>query len=274
MTEHMNTPRRSDRVLITGAASGIGFATAQRLGRAGARLGLFDRSADQVQTARDSLSRDGVESLAFAGDVRQRTDLAGTVDAIVERWGGLDAAICAAGILRVGPLATLDMAQWDEVMDVNLKGVLLTCQEVIRVMQDAAAAGAGERARRRKIVIVGSTAAANPKVGLGAYATAKVALVQLTRVFASELAGAGVNVNAVAPGTIRTPMTAAPPETSGDSGFRFYGSANRTDRRARGHREQHRVPLLGCGRFHHRRRADDRRRHDGDISRAMRRACR
>ena len=186
----MITEPQSDRVLITGGASGIGFATARRLGRAGARVGVFDLNAGQVEAARDSLAQDHVESLAFTGDVRRRGDLANAVDNVVARWGGLDVLVCAAGILRVGALATLDMAQWDEVMDVNVKGVLMSCQEAIRVMQ----AGADtDHARRRKIVIVASAAAEHPKVGLGAYATSKLALVQLTRIFAAELASSAAS---------------------------------------------------------------------------------
>jgi NAD(P)-dependent dehydrogenase (short-subunit alcohol dehydrogenase family) len=220
----MTTDPRSDRVLITGGASGIGFATAQQLGRAGARVAVFDRNAEQVEAARDSLVQEGVEAVAFAGDVRQRVDLTGAVDDVVDRWGGLDVLVCAAGILRVGALATLEMAEWDEVMDVNVKGVLMSCQEAIRVMQ---AGSDSDRAEpRRKIVIVASAAAEHPKVGLGAYATSKLALVQLTRVFAAEPASCGINVNAVALGTIRTPMVMGGlAETAGSSGFRFYGTA-------------------------------------------------
>ena len=262
----MTTDPPPVRVLITGGASGIGFATAQQLGRAGARIGVFDLNAGQIEAVRNSLAQEGVESLGFNGDVRRRADLAQAVDNMTARWGGLDALVCAAGILRVGPLATLDMAQWDEVMDVNLKGVLMSCQEAIRVMQSGA-----DQARRRKIVIVASAAAEHPKVGLGAYATSKLALVQLTRVFAAET---GIERHQRERGRTRNNTHA-----DGDGRPRcergrqrvpvLRHGADGTDGRTRRHRRQHRVSLFRASGFHNRSSAYDRRRDDRDVSGAV-----
>lgn len=86
----MGTEPQSGRVLITGGASGIGFASARRLGRAGARIGIFDLNATHVENARASLAQEGVETLAFTGDVRRRADLAGAADAMTAGSGSTE----------------------------------------------------------------------------------------------------------------------------------------------------------------------------------------
>ncbi len=108
-------------------------------------------------------------------------------------------------------------------MDVNVKGVLAACQEALRLMS---ATSCREGAPRRRIVVVSSATAASPKVGLGAYAASKAALVNLVKVLAGEQAGHGVNMNAVTPGTIVTPMVESRLGQDADaSGYRLYGTA-------------------------------------------------
>ncbi len=112
--------------------------------------------------AREIRDEGGV-ALAHGLDVRDAAAARMTFDAIAAAWKGLDILVCAAGILRSGQLATMDLAVWDEVQNVNVKGVLIACQQAIRLMQAEAQPGA-----RRKIAVVASASAFAPKVGLGA----------------------------------------------------------------------------------------------------------
>ncbi len=211
------------RFFVTGGGSGIGRATAAYLIGGGARVALFDASAGNVQSVQAELTGLGGNVRAFSGDVRNRAALAQAVDAVAGEWGGLDGLVCAAGILRSGRLATLSAESWDEVMDINVKGVLFACQEALRVML---AQPWTEGSPRRKIAVISSATAASPKVGLGAYAISKVALINLVKVLANEHAGEGINVNAVAPGTIVTPMVQARLAQADDgTGFKLYGSS-------------------------------------------------
>jgi NAD(P)-dependent dehydrogenase (short-subunit alcohol dehydrogenase family) len=108
-------------------------------------------------------------------------------------------------------------------MTINVKGVLISCQEALRAMHKAPRLPGTPR---QKIVVISSATAHNPKIGLGAHAVSKIALVNLVRVLASEQASRGINVNAVAPGTIRTLMVLACLEGAQDnSGFKLYGTA-------------------------------------------------
>jgi NAD(P)-dependent dehydrogenase (short-subunit alcohol dehydrogenase family) len=210
-----------ERVAITGGGSGIGRQTALRFARAGARVAVLDVAAAHSDAVAREIRDGGGDALAFGLDVRDSKAVRTSFDAIFTAWGGLDILVCAAGILRSGQLATLDLDVWDEVQSVNVKGVLIACQEAIRQMKKGPSDSA-----RRKIAVVASASAFAPKVGLGAYATSKLALVQIVRVLAAELAAQGINVNAVAPGTIATPMVQERLAGSNDgSGFKLYGTA-------------------------------------------------
>jgi NAD(P)-dependent dehydrogenase (short-subunit alcohol dehydrogenase family) len=209
------------RVAITGGGSGIGRETALRFARAGARVAVLDAATVHSDAVAGEIRNGGGQALSFGLDVRDTKAMRSSFDAISAAWGGLDILVCAAGILRSGQLATMDLDLWDEVQSVNVKGVLIACQEAIRLMQ-----GMPPDAARRKIAVIASASAFAPKVGLGAYATSKLALVQIVRVLAAELAAQGINVNAVAPGTIETPMVQDRLAGGSDgSGFKLYGKA-------------------------------------------------
>jgi NAD(P)-dependent dehydrogenase (short-subunit alcohol dehydrogenase family) len=191
---------RGTRAVVTGAASGLGFAMAEVLAEAGARVTLADIDEAGLRAATAKLP----------GDVRShRTDVADTaqVDALIDQaaaeYGGLDVVFANAGISLEpgfkdpgGGLTSIDDEQWRRVLAVDFDGVIATMRAAARVMKPQ---GSG------RIIITASTAGlrTDPMVGYS-YATAKAAVISATRQAALELAPHGVLVNALAPGAIRT----------------------------------------------------------------------
>jgi NAD(P)-dependent dehydrogenase (short-subunit alcohol dehydrogenase family) len=177
-------------VLVTGAASGIGRASAELLAREGAqRLVLVDRNAEALRELK--LDCD-VEVLG--GDV---TDLNFWKSAAL---GELDHAVINAGVAGAGLIADLDFAEWRRILSVNLDGAFLSLQAALRAMRDGGS-----------IVTVASAAGVKPEPGVAAYGASKAGLIQLTKVAAKETASRGVRVNAIAPGGVETPVWDAVP---------------------------------------------------------------
>lgn len=204
------------RVVVTGGASGIGRAVAEYFAGFGAKVSIIDLSPDAVAQVAGELSSDGNVS-GIAADVRDEAAIASAIQT-AGRDGGIDIAVCAAGILRTGPFMETDAKTWQDVLDVNLTGAANTCRALIPLMRTEDPA-----APRRKITLLASATAMHPKKGIAAYAVSKVGVVNLARVLASEEAGNGININAIAPGTIETPMIAG--LAAGTRGFKLYGTA-------------------------------------------------
>lgn len=186
--------------LVTGAAQGIGAATAARLAQQGARLALCDRDAARLQDVAGDLRGQGADAAAFVCDI---ADFA-AVDAMVERvereLGEIAHLAHVAGILRVGDALAADPGDWDACMAVNARGAFAVARAV----------GARMRARGRgSIVAVGSNAASAPRTGMAAYAASKAAATQYLRCLALELAPFGVRCNIVSPGSTDTAMQRA-----------------------------------------------------------------
>jgi 3-oxoacyl-[acyl-carrier protein] reductase len=182
------------RALVTGGASGIGRATAAALVERGAAVCLLDRSVGVSEVA------DGLATSSVAADVREPADVAAGVAAAETLLGGtVDLLVNAAGIYRIRPVLDLEVDEWDEVLDVNLRGTWLVSRAVARRLRETGARGS--------IVNLASTAALVADAGEpGAhYNASKAGVVALTKQLAVELAP-DVRVNCVCPGVIDTPM--------------------------------------------------------------------
>ncbi|WP_051651341.1 SDR family NAD(P)-dependent oxidoreductase [Brevundimonas bacteroides] len=182
--------------LITGAASGIGAATAWRLADDGARaLVLVDRDGDRLQALGDALERPGLELFLCAQDVTDEEGWDGVEHGVRHHWQGLDAVVVNAGVSESGPIAELSLEAWRRVMSVNLDGGFLTLRSGMRLLRDGGAA-----------VVVSSASGVKAEAGIAAYAASKAAVIQLAKVAAKEGVPRGVRVNAILPGGVETPM--------------------------------------------------------------------
>jgi NAD(P)-dependent dehydrogenase (short-subunit alcohol dehydrogenase family) len=180
---------------ITGAATGLGFAIAAELGRAGARIALNDLARERVDGACAGLTEQGVECAGFAVDVRDRSAVEAMMRGIEEHWGAPDIVIANAGIYPNTPFLEMPEEEWDRVFDINVKGTFLTCQAAARSMVAA-------RIETGRIVVISSGAANAAIQGWSHYCASKAAVAMLARAMALELAEHGIRVNAVLPGYI------------------------------------------------------------------------
>lgn len=189
--------------LVTGAASGIGRATAVLLAAAGAIVHCADLDEKGARRTAERITADGGSAHAHPLDVTDRAQVAAVVSAAATaavRAGGHLAVLAAvAGIMHRSPVLETAEADLDRVLAVNFKGVLYGCQEAARAMIDHGAGGS--------IVTMASGAIDSGTPGLLCYGVAKAAVVQLTRTLAVEVGRHGIRVNTVAPGWVRTPMT-------------------------------------------------------------------
>jgi NAD(P)-dependent dehydrogenase (short-subunit alcohol dehydrogenase family) len=184
--------------LLTGAASGIGAACAERFAREGACIA----GADVAKSGRswERVAESARECAWWELDVRDEAAVERTVAAAIERFGGIDVLVNAAGVASGGGGAgELDTAEWDRVIDINLKGTYLVAKHVVRHM---AARGSGS------IINLASIEGLEAFQGQPAYVTSKGGVVLLTRSMAVDYGRMGVRVNCLCPGLVDSPMTA------------------------------------------------------------------
>lgn len=178
-------------VLVTGGAGRLGKAICAAFGREGAQVAVADVRADAAaRVARELPTR----SLALAGDVSERADVARMLDEVTDALGPVDVLVNGHGIYPNVPLLEMEPDDWDHVYAVNTRGTMLTCQAVGRQMVERGAHGA--------IVNISSAAAESARIGGAAYCGSKAAVNLLTHALAIELGPHGIRVNAVAPGLV------------------------------------------------------------------------
>ncbi|MBE6970628.1 MAG: SDR family oxidoreductase [Ruminococcaceae bacterium] len=195
--------RLENRVaIITGAAAGIGYATAKKFLEEGAGVAICDVSEEAVQKAAQELSQYG-KVKGFKVDITDRAALDEMAAAVKAEFGRIDILINNAGIVMDAQFYKMTEVQFDKVIDVNLKGTYNCCQAVIPTMMEQ---------NYGRIVSAASVSGFNGAFGQSNYAASKAAIMGMTRCMGRELGKYGITVNAVAPGSIMTAMFAGVPE--------------------------------------------------------------
>ena len=186
-------------VLITGAASGIGRATAERLAQEGASLVLTDVNADGLEQTGETCRGLGSKVLTMVADVSDEASVADTISSTIAEYGRLDVLCNIAGILQFKDFRETTLADWNRILSVNLTGTFLMCRDAMPHLLES----------QGNIVNMASTAALAGQPWAAPYAASKGAIHSLTLALAVEFGKMGVRSNSVAPGSIDTPIQQA-----------------------------------------------------------------
>jgi 3-oxoacyl-[acyl-carrier protein] reductase len=189
--------------LVTGGAQGIGKAIALVLAKNGADVAISDINLEKAQETADEIQEMGKRSIALKADVANFKEVEQMVETIVGQLGRIDILVNNAGITRDRLILRMTEEDWDAVLDVNLKGTFNCTKAAIRYMS---------KQKSGKIVSIASVTGEMGNPGQANYGASKAGVIGFTKTIAREFAARGINVNAVAPGYIQTPMTDAIPE--------------------------------------------------------------
>lgn len=192
------------RILVTGAASGIGAAVSAMFRGEGARIGMLDRDEAKL---REVAGRIGAGAFPVVADVSDEDAVPRAVDAAIEALGGMDGVVNCAGIDLLRPFAEMTATDWRRIMAVDLDGPFFVCRAALPALQTA---GSGT------IVNVASAAGLRPLEHRTAYCSAKAALVMFSKSLAVDLAADNIRVNVICPGIIDTPLFRSSFETEAD----------------------------------------------------------
>jgi NAD(P)-dependent dehydrogenase (short-subunit alcohol dehydrogenase family) len=181
--------------IVTGAGGGIGGAVAARFAREGAKLVIADIDADAAKARAAQLTDKGADAIAVTTDVTKKPPVDALIKAALDRWGRIDILINVAGGADRKPVVDMSAADWDHIVDMNLKSVFLCSQAVLPVMQ---------KQKYGKIVNISSIYGFTGNATRSSYAAAKAGVAVFTKSLALEVIKDGINVNAVAPGRVAT----------------------------------------------------------------------
>ncbi|MBO0858700.1 MAG: 3-oxoacyl-[acyl-carrier-protein] reductase [Chloracidobacterium sp.] len=191
--------------LVTGGSQGIGRAAALILARCGADVAVMARSLDKCEAVAREIRAAGRRALAVKGDICDALEIKGAVEKVSSELGQISVLVNNAAITRDGLALRMKREDWDDVINTNLTGVFLMTQAVLPMMT---------KARGGRIINLTSVVAQSGNVGQVNYISAKSGVIGFTKAVAREYASRNITVNAVAPGFIETPMTAALSETA------------------------------------------------------------
>ncbi len=186
--------------LVTGASRGLGRAMAQALARNGAKVALFARSADKLAETLAEITAAGGTAEVYVGDMLDAKRIDEVVEAVAEKWGGLQILVNNAGITRDTLIPRMEDSDFDDVIATNLRGTFLFTRAASRIMM---------RQRYGRIINIASVSGLMGNPGQANYSASKAGIIALTKTVARELAGRKVTANSVAPGFIESEMTAA-----------------------------------------------------------------
>lgn len=184
-------------VCVTGGASGIGLACSRALAREKAQIAIIDRRQERIDAVLDELAGLGAQAVGFAVDVRQRDQLDEAVQYFETKLGPVTNLICCAGTSRVGWAEDIPEKDFDLVLDVNTKGVFLSCQAFAKRMIEQ---------RRGSIILMGSIDGLSAHTARSHYVASKFAVIGLTKNLALEWGRFGIRVNCIAPSFADTPL--------------------------------------------------------------------
>jgi NAD(P)-dependent dehydrogenase (short-subunit alcohol dehydrogenase family) len=186
-------------IVITGATRGLGYAIAEQMGLAGARVVVSAEVAVDVAAATRNLCAAGIEAHGITCDVADDAQLAALVQGARAAFGGIDGLVCNAGITgRAGPMEAVQWDDYERVMRLNLRSIVALTNLALPVMADG---GGGS------VILMGSISALRGNGAIGAYALAKAGLTQLARNLAVQWGPRNIRVNTIAPGLIRTALS-------------------------------------------------------------------
>jgi NAD(P)-dependent dehydrogenase (short-subunit alcohol dehydrogenase family) len=193
----MTEQRLSGKVaLVTGASRGIGLAIARAYAAAGARVALSSRKQEGLNLAAEMIRGRGGEALPIAAHSGDGEAVDALVNRVTAEYGGIDIVVNnAATNPHFGPILTAEESHWDKILDVNVKGYFRVVKACVPVMK---AQGGG------KVINMSSVAGKEPQPMMGIYSVSKAAVIMLTKVLAAELADDNIQVNAIAPGLVKT----------------------------------------------------------------------